>query len=174
MEEAVLNLNTVIQEAEETQKDLYLTFRLADEDYGMEIFNVIEIVGIQKITNIPDMPEYIKGIINLRGSVIPVMDARLKFGMPKRQYDDRTCLIVVRVNETTSALVVDCVNEVLEIPTNQIEPAPRTRRDSGGYISGMGKMGDSVKILLDMDRLLNGPSAMDAEIPVGEDLLETI
>lgn len=168
MAEAALNLNTVLQEAEETQKDLFLTFRLGDEDYGMEIFHVIEIVGIQKITNIPDMPEYIKGVINLRGSVIPVMDVRLKFGMPERQYDDRTCLIVVRVEETNTALVVDRVNEVSEIPSNQIEPAPRTGHSSAGYISGMGKLGDSVKILLDMDELLNDSPSEAVEMLVAE------
>lgn len=164
MAEAALNLNPILQEAEETQKDLFLTFRLGDEDFGMEIFHVIEIVGIQHITNIPDMPKYIKGVINLRGSVIPVMDIRLKFGMPERQYDNRTCLIVVRVEETSTAIVVDCVNEVSEIPNSQIEPAPRTGHISAGYINGMGKLGDSVKILLNMDELLNSYSSEDVEM----------
>ena len=163
MSEATSTINAVLQEAEETQKDLFLTFRLGDEDYGMEIFHVIEIVGIQKITEVPDMPESIKGVINLRGSVIPVMDVRLKFGMVERPYDDRTCLVVVRVNETTTALVVDCVNEVSEIPSNQIESPPRSGRGRGSYISGMGKLGDSVKILLNMDELLNDPSAAAEE-----------
>ena len=168
MSETVTDINSALQEAEETQKDLFLTFRLGDEDYGMEIFHVIEIVGIQKVTEVPDMPEFIKGIINLRGSVIPVMDVRLKFGMAERPYDDRTCLIVVRVNETTTALVVDCVNEVSEIPSNQIEPSPRTGRESGGYISGMGKLGDSVKILLNMDELLNDASVAEVEMAAAE------
>lgn len=164
MPEKTTTVNNTLQEAEETQKDLFLTFRLGDEDYGMEIFHVTEIVGIQKITEVPAMPEFIKGVINLRGSVIPVMDVRLKFGMAERPYDDRTCLIVVCVNETTTALVVDCVNEVSEIPSNQIEPSPRTGRESGGYISGMGKLGDSVKILLNMDELLNDAAAAEEEM----------
>lgn len=142
------------QEGEDTQKDLFLTFRLGDEDYGMEIFHVIEIVGIQKITEVPDMPGYIKGVINLRGSVIPVMDVRLRFNMPERAYDDRTCLIVVRVDDVTIALVVDRVNEVSEISSGQIEPPPKTGAESGNYLKGMGKIGDSVKILLDMEKLL--------------------
>lgn len=165
MAEDALDYSTLMQGAKETQKDLFLTFRLGDEDYGMEIFHVIEIVGMQKITEVPDMPKYIKGVINLRGSVIPVMDVRLKFEMPERQYDDRTCLIVVRVDESTTALVVDRVNEVSEIPSNQIEPAPRTGCNSEDYLSGMGKLDDSVKILLDMDKLLNDFS------PGGEEIL---
>ncbi len=139
---------------EETQKDLFLTFRLGSEDFGMEIFHVIEIVGIQKITQVPDMPSYIKGVINLRGSVIPVMDVRLKFNMPERSYDDRTCLIVVRVADITIALVVDRVNEVSEIPGKQIEPPPSTGAGNKHLLKGMGKVGDSVKILLDMHVLL--------------------
>ena len=165
MSETEKNINALLQDAEETQKDLFLTFRLGDEDFGMEIFHVIEIVGIQKITEVPGMPEFIKGVINLRGSVIPVMDVRLKFGMPERQYDNRTCLIVVQVEEISTALVVDCVNEVSEISSNQIEPPPRERKDGRNYISGMGKLGDSVKILLNMDKLLNDSPSVEVEEP---------
>lgn len=164
MSETSSTINTAIQEAEETQKDLFLTFRLGDEDYGMEIFHVIEIVGIQKITEVPGMPEYMKGVINLRGSVIPVMDVRLKFEMPNRQYDDRTCLVVVQVDETLTALIVDCVNEVSEIPSDQIEAPPRVDKSGKHYISGMGKVGDSVKILLNMDELLNDSSVLEPEV----------
>lgn len=148
------------QGGEDTQKDLFLTFRLGNEDYGMEIFHVIEIVGIQNITEVPDMPEYIKGVINLRGSVIPVMDLRLRFNMPERAYDDRTCLIVVRVDDISIALVVDRVNEVSEISSEQIEPAPRTGTDTGKYLKGMGKIDGSVKILLDMEKLLVGENQL--------------
>ena len=148
-------LNQALLMNEDAQKDLFLTFRLGNEDYGMEIVYVIEIVGIQKITEVPDMPEHLKGVVNLRGSVIPVMDVRLRFGMDARTYDDRTCLIVVRVNENTTGLVVDRVNEVSEIPVNQIEPPPRTGNGRGCYIKGMGKIGNSVKILLDMTELLD-------------------
>lgn len=144
-----------LQEREDTQKDLFLTFRLGNEDFGMEIFHVIEIVGIQKITEVPDMPNYLKGVVNLRGSVIPVMDVRLRFGMEERPYDDRTCLIVVRVDENTTGMVVDRVNEVSEIPPSQIEPPPQAGNDSGYYIKGMGKIGDSVKILLNMKEFFN-------------------
>ncbi len=141
-------------EIENTQKDLYLTFQLGQEDYGMEISHVTEIVGIQKITEIPDMPHYIKGVINLRGEVIPVMDVRRRFGMAERSYDDRTCLVVVRVADITIGMVVDRVKEVSEIPVSQIEPPPRMHRNRSSYLSGMGKIGDSVKILLAMGQLL--------------------
>ncbi len=163
MQETANTINSALQGAEETQKDLFLTFRLGDEDYGMEIFHVIEIVGIQKITDVPDMPDYIKGVINLRGSIISVMDVRIKFGMPERPYDDRTCLIVVRVGDTNMALVVDRVNEVSEIPNNQIEPPPHVGGDGRSYISGMGKLRDSVKILLNMDEMLNDSTLVALE-----------
>ncbi|MCW8860495.1 MAG: chemotaxis protein CheW [Deltaproteobacteria bacterium] len=166
MSEPTNAINTALQEAEKTQKDLYLTFHLGNEDYGIEIFHVTEIVGIQKITKVPDMPEFIKGVINLRGSLIPVMDVRLKFRMPERQYDDRTCLVVVRVNEITTALVVDSVNEVSEIPADQIEPSPCTGGFSSNYINGMGKVGDTVKILLNMNALLSESHEEDEAVLV--------
>jgi purine-binding chemotaxis protein CheW len=163
MEETINStLKQALLAGEDEQKDLFLTFRLGNEDYGMEIFYVIEIVGIQKITEVPDMPKHLKGVVNLRGSVIPVMDVRLRFGMADRPYDDRTCLIVVRVNDNTTGLVVDRVNEVSEIPASQIEPPPKAGNNS--YIKGMGKIGDSVKILLDMTELLN-----DAVLPATEE-----
>jgi len=139
---------------EDTQKDKYLTFHLAGEDYGIEIRHVTEIIGIQKITEVPDMPHYVRGVINLRGKVIPVMDVRLRFNIPERDYDDRTCIIVVYVNGTSVGLVVDEVSEVVDIPANNIEPPPASGGGGGHYIQGMGKIGDKVKILLDVNRLL--------------------
>lgn len=151
---------TKLNSLEDTQKDLFLTFRLGKEDFGMEIFHVTEIVGIQTITDVPDMPDYVKGVINLRGNVIPVMDVRLRFGLPERDYDERTCLIVVKVDERATALVVDRVNEVSEIPVEQIEPPPQAGEMTSQYIKGMGKVDSSVKILLNMEQLL-GQVQMD-------------
>lgn len=151
---------TKLNSLEDTQKDLFLTFRLGKEDFGMEIFHVTEIVGIQTITDVPDMPDYVKGVINLRGNVIPVMDVRLRFGLPERDYDERTCLIVVKVDEQATALVVDRVNEVSEIPAEQIEPPPQAGELTSQYIKGMGKVDSSVKILLNMEQLL-GQVQMD-------------
>lgn len=138
---------------ESTQKDLFLTFQIGNEDFGIDIGDVIEIIGIQKITQVPDMPEYIRGVINLRGKVISVMDVRLRFGMEIREYDDRTCVIVVTVGDSTVGLLVDRVNEVAEIPEKQIEPAPRSQ-SADAYIKGLGKIDEQVKILLDVNHLV--------------------
>lgn len=142
-------------ENEDTQKDKYLTFHLAKEDYGIEIRYVMEIIGIQKITEVPDMPHFVKGVINLRGKVIPVMDVRLRFNLPPREYDDRTCIVVVRIKDHEVGLVVDEVSEVADIPENRVEPPPRgTRAGGNDYIQGIGKIGDEVKILLNVNKLL--------------------
>jgi len=142
-------------EDEDTQKDKYLTFHLAGEDYGIEIAFVTEIIGIQKITEVPDMPKYIKGVINLRGKVIPVMDVRLRFQMEKREYDERTCIVVVDINNNAVGLVVDQVSEVADIPESQVEPPPSTGKGkTSRYLKGMGKMDDEVKILLNVEKLL--------------------
>ncbi len=142
-------------EDEDTQKDKYLTFHLAGEDYGIEIAYVTEIIGIQKITEVPDMPPFLKGVINLRGKVIPVMDVRLRFNMEEREYDERTCIVVVDIDSTAVGLVVDEVREVADIPESQVEPPPKTGRgESSRYLKGLGKMGDEVKILLNADKLL--------------------
>ena len=140
---------------EDTQKDKYLTFHLAGEDYGLDIAFVTEIIGIQKITEVPDMPEFIKGVINLRGKVIPVMDIRLRFLLAERDYDERTCIIVVDINNSAVGLVVDEVREVVDIPEAQVQPPPKTARgESSRYLKGMGKMGEEVKILLNAEKLL--------------------
>ena len=142
-------------EDEDTQKDRYLTFHLGKEDYGIGIEHIIEIVGIQRITEVPDMPAFIKGVINLRGQVIPVMDVRLRFSMAPREYDDRTCVIVVRVNENSVGLIVDTVSEVRDISPDNIAAPPRNAGDCNNrYILGLGKVGDEVKILLDVNKLL--------------------
>jgi len=138
---------------ESAQKDLYLTFHIGNEDFGIDIEHVIEIIGIQKITEVPDMPYHIQGVINLRGKVISVMDVRLRFGMEKREYDDRTCVIVVNVAEDTVGLIVDRVNEVVEISNDQIQPVPQLQQNEE-YIKGLGKLGTEVKILIDVEQLI--------------------
>ncbi|WP_022663080.1 chemotaxis protein CheW [Paucidesulfovibrio longus] len=153
--EDMLNAQLLLDEDEDAQKDKYLTFHLGDEQYGVEIAYVTEIVGIQKITSVPDMPEFVRGVINLRGQVIPVMDVRTRFRMPPRDYDDRTCVVVVRIGEQTIGLVVDMVNEVADIPKDQISPPPSSGVGKGSrYIQGLGKIDDDVKILLNVPMLL--------------------
>ena len=143
------------EDGDDAQKDKFLTFKIADEEFAIPIGHVIEIVGIQKITEVPDMPDFVKGVINLRGKVIPVMDVRLRFRLPSVAYDDRTCVVVVSVGNVTIGLVVDTVSEVVSIPEANISPPPRfSSATSGRYVSGMGKIGDAVKIIIDAEKLL--------------------
>lgn len=130
--------------------DMYLTFSLADEEYGVGIGGVVEIVGMQRIMPIPDMPDYVKGVINLRGKVIPLMDVRLRFGMPERSYDERTVIIVMDVADAPIGLIVDGVREVLEIPPGQIDrPSQFGKGGNKSVISAIGRIGERVAILLD-------------------------
>ena len=142
-------------EVEDTLKDMYLSFRLGDEDYCLEIRHVTEIVGIQKVTEVPDMPHYVKGVVNLRGQVIPVIDMRLRFNMPGRDYDERTCIVVISLRGGQVGLVVDTVNEVRSIEESNVSPPPKSgSAPSAQYIRGLGKVGDEVKIILDANKLL--------------------
>ncbi|MCL2304109.1 MAG: chemotaxis protein CheW [Planctomycetaceae bacterium] len=144
-----------VEEVEDTLKDMYLSFRLGDEDYCLEIRHVTEIVGIQKVTQVPDMPHYVKGVVNLRGQVIPVIDMRLRFNMPGRDYDERTCIVVINLNGSQVGLVVDTVNEVRSIEETNVSPPPKSGgAPSAQYIRGLGKVGESVKIILDANKLL--------------------
>ncbi len=146
----------LLEDEVSTQEGQYLTFNIGEQEYGIEIQYVTEIVGIQKITDLPDLPQFIKGVINLRGKVIPVLDVRLRFGMDERDYDERTCIMVVRINETSVGLVVDTVSEVMNIADESIEPAPHVSKKTNGnrFVQGLGKVEKEVKILLDTQKLL--------------------
>ncbi len=138
----------------------YLTFTLAKEDYGLEILKVREIIGMLDITAIPQTPSFVKGVINLRGRVIPVLDLRLKFGLPPMDYGERTCIIVVevatRVGSVQVGVVVDSVSEVLHVSSDDIEPAPSFgARVNNNYIMGIAKARGTIKILLDIDQVLS-------------------
>jgi purine-binding chemotaxis protein CheW len=138
----------------------YLTFRMANEEYGISILKIKEIIGMMPITTVPQTPVFVKGVINLRGKVIPVIDLRLKFGIEGIDYTERTCIIVVEIVGEESPIlmgvVVDAVSEVLNIKGSDIEETPTfsTKLDTD-YILGMAKMDNGVKILLDIDRVLN-------------------
>lgn len=140
---------------EDTLKGKYLIFSLGNEEYGMEIRHITEIIGIQPITEVPEMPEYIKGITNLRGQIIPVMDARLRFKKSIREYDGRTCIIVIDTGEITIGLIVDSVSEVLTLDDEDIAPPPEIASGGRKYIKGVGKSEGGVKLLLDSERLLS-------------------
>lgn len=146
--------NTMEME-EDTQKGKFLTFSLGKESYGIEIKYVIEIIGIQPITEIPELPEYIKGVINLRGKIIPVMDVRLRFKKEPKEYNDRTCVIVIDIKDISIGLIVDSVSEVLTIPEQDIVESPKMNKGfNNRYIKGIGKVGNDVKLLLDCEKLL--------------------
>ena len=138
----------------------YLTFTLAEEEYGIGILKIKEIIGMLPITSVPQTPEFVKGVINLRGKVIPVMDLRLRFGMPSIDYSERTCIIVVEIGGQAgtilAGIVVDAVSEVLNIKGDDIEKTPTfgTKLNTD-YILGMAKMEGGVKILLDIDQVLS-------------------
>jgi purine-binding chemotaxis protein CheW len=135
----------------------YLTFSLAGEEYGLEILKVREIIGMMAITAVPRTPGFIKGVINLRGKVIPVVDLRLKFGLEEGQRTDETCIIVVDVGSIEMGIIVDKVSEVLNIAAGDIEDTPSfgTSVDTA-FILGMGKAKGKVTILLSIDKVLGG------------------
>jgi purine-binding chemotaxis protein CheW len=139
----------------------YLTFALGKEEYGIEILKVREIIGYMTITGIPQMPDYVKGIINLRGQVIPVVDLRSRFGMEMKEITDQTCIIVVDIHQSDrsffAGLVVDHVQEVLNIEGGNIDDAPQFGTDvNTDFLLGIGKAGSAIKLLLDIDRVLEG------------------
>ncbi len=140
---------------EDTLKGRYLTFAIGNESYGIEVRYVTEIVGIQTITEIPELPEYVKGIINLRGKIIPVMDVRLRFKKEPKEYNDRTCVIVIDIKDLSIGLIVDTVSEVITIPEQDIvEPPQMNKGFNNRYIRNIGKVGNDVKLLLDCEMLL--------------------
>ena len=139
----------------------YLTFALSQEEYGLEILKVREIIGYMEVTAVPQTPHFVRGVVNLRGQVIPVIDLRGKFGMQDAEVTDQTCIIVVEIDQAghtfSTGIVVDRVQEVLDIAGQDIEEAPQFGSSvDTNFILGMGKIGDSVKILLDIDRVLGG------------------
>jgi len=147
----------------------YLTFALSNEEYGLEILKVREIIGYIDVTAVPQTPHHVKGVINLRGQVIPVVDLRSKFGMETTEVTEQTCIIVVEITQSgrkfNTGIVVDRVQEVLDIAGQDIEPAPQFGASvDTTFILGMGKIGESVKILLDIDRVLGG-GAIDVFTP---------
>ena len=145
----------------ETDKEgKYLTFALGHEEFGLEILKVREIIGYMEITAVPQTPPHVKGVINLRGQVIPVVDLRLKFGMEEAEITEQSCIIVVEIDAGArhfqTGIVVDHVQEVLDIAGEAIEDSPEFGSVNTDFILGMGKIGETVKILLDIDKVLGG------------------
>ncbi len=159
MQATTKRIDTDISDQQVGREGKYLTFILAGEEYGIGILKVKEIIGVMPITPVPGTPEYIKGVINLRGKVIPVVDLRLKFGMERAESTERTCIIVVEIssrgNKIAMGIVVDSVSEVVNIKIAEIEDTPNfgAKLDTA-YILGMAKIGQGVKILLDIDKVM--------------------
>ncbi len=152
---------------EDTQKGRFLTFQLDQEGYGIDIKYVTEIIGIQEITKVPELPEYVKGIINLRGKIIPVMDVRLRFKKEPKEYSDRTCVIVIDIEELSIGLIVDSVSEVVSIPEKDMVAPPQINKGSQNrFIKNIGKVGSEVKLLLDSMKLLTGDEIQEIEASV--------
>ncbi len=151
MNDLVMNIDSV----EDSQKGRYLAFMVGNEAFGIEIKYVTEIIGIQTITEMPEMPNFVKGIINLRGRIIPLIDIRLRFGKEPRDYDDRTCVIVVDIEGFSYGLIVDSVYEVLTIPDEEISPLPGINTVSGNrFVKNIGKTANGIVLVVDCEKLL--------------------
>ncbi|MBR1736849.1 MAG: purine-binding chemotaxis protein CheW [Firmicutes bacterium] len=140
---------------EDTTKDKYLTFLIDNEEYGIDICYVIEIIPVAAITWVPETPQFLKGIINLRGSIIPVIDVRLRFHKEEKAYDELTCIIVIEYEDYMVGLLVDTVNEVMLIPEENISMPPNAKlKYQNKFIKNIGKMEDEVQLLLDLNKFL--------------------
>lgn len=134
----------------------YLTFWTDNQLFGIPICDVVQIIGNQEITSIPDSPRYAKGVINLRGNIIPVIDVRLRFGKEEAEYDDKTCIIVSKIEENYIGFIVDSVDEVTTIDDSEISPPPKMSKDrTNAYLTGIGKIENKVVMLLDASKILN-------------------
>ncbi len=156
----------------EKQRDKYVTFKSGNEYFGLKIEYVNEIIVYQEITEIPESDDYIKGLINLRGKIIPVIDVRVRFKQEQLEYTDRTCIIIVNVNDIVVGLIVEKIAEVVEIKEEDILPPPSIviggdEKVQNKYVYAIGKVGDSVKLLVDPDRILK-----DEDISVMEQAME--
>ena len=145
---------------DEIQKEQYMTFKCSDEIYGISIKYVNEIIGLSQITKVPETQDYLIGLINLRGKIIPVIDVRIRFGKEPLEYNDRTCVIVIDVKSTVIGLIVDAIEEVAAFAENEITPPPSVSdlaMQAKKYVFGIGRVNGEVKLLLDPDKLINDP-----------------
>lgn len=145
---------------DEIQKEQYMTFKCSDEIYGISIKYVNEIIGLSQITKVPETQDYLIGLINLSGKIIPVIDVRIRFGKEPLEYNDRTCVIVIDVKSTVIGLIVDAIDEVAAFAENEITPPPSVSdlaMQAKKYVFGIGRVNGEVKLLLDPDKFINDP-----------------
>lgn len=138
----------------QTERKQFLTFNIDEVLYGIDINAVTEIIGIQQITHIPEMPHFIKGIINLRGKIIPILDVRLRICKAERAYDDRTCIIVIKFEEDEVGLIVDCVQEVISIQDEAAVLMTDDQLESGEFISQVVKSEEKIYMIMDLEKLI--------------------
>jgi len=160
MSSVMTHSETVSRAQSDKRAGKYLTFQLTSEEFGIRVLKVREIMGLQEITAVPQTPTHVKGVINLRGKVVPVVDLRLKFGLPAAEYTQRTCIIVTQIQGESGpvliGIVVDGVSEVLNLTAQEIEDTPDFGDETGvRYLLGMAKVKGKVKILLDIDQVLS-------------------
>lgn len=154
-------------DSQNTQRGKYMTFKSGLEYFGLEIQYVQQIIQFQSITKIPETEDYIKGLINLRGKIVPVVDVRLRFKQGECEYNDKTCILVINVKNSTVGLIVEQIAEVVEIKEENILPPPTIGRNDKGhnkYVYGIGKVGTSVKLLLDPEKLLYDEENVDTDV----------
>jgi purine-binding chemotaxis protein CheW len=143
-------------EGKSEAEEKFLTFWTDQELFGVPISDVVQIISMQKITPLPDFPDYAKGVINLRGNIIPVIDMRVRLKKPETDYDESTCIIVTSINDAYIGFIVDTVDEVADISKDDISPAPKVSRDTTNkYLTGIGQVGDKVVLLLDISKILS-------------------
>jgi purine-binding chemotaxis protein CheW len=146
---------TELEEMQDTQKNKFLTFYVAGEVYALEICRVLEIISIMPVTPLPEFPDYIKGVINLRGGIIPVMDMRLRLRKEPEAYDTKTCIVIIEVNELSIGLIVDSVSEVTFIESGSVVVTPELgNRADGRYVESVGLVGNDIWLILDCDKLI--------------------
>ncbi len=149
---------------EDTLTDRYLTFNIGKQVYAIEIRNITEIIGIQNVTKVPNIKPFIKGIINLRGIIVPIVDVRKRFNLPAVEYDEKTCIIVVNFNNVEIGLIVDEVAEVINIPAEELSPPPETSKGSESkFIEAMAKINKQIIILLNLERVLHDEQKINSE-----------
>lgn len=148
------NTSEILDEKSELEKK-YLTFWTDNELFGIPIKDVVQIISMQDITALPDFPAYAKGVINLRGEIVPVIDMRIRFGKPEIEYNESTCIIVTNIDDTYMGFIVDTVDEVTDIDDDKISPPPKVSKDiTNRYLTGIGQTGDKVILLVDTAKIL--------------------
>lgn len=165
-----ITMDELLEEEEDTQKGKYMTFHSGEEAYGIELKYINEIIGIQPITKIPEVDKYIKGLINLRGKIIPVIDVRLRFGQEPLEYTDRTCIIIIQVKNVVVGLIIEKIEGVVSIDDGNIEPPPTLSAGNSRnhFVYGIGKVEDMVILLLNPESIIK-----DEEIELFEELAES-